>query len=346
MKYLLLLSAFFLAATGCNRAPATAAATRGGFAIPVETIIAALERVEDKISAVGTLEANEMVNIRSELEGKIIAVEFREGDRVKKGDVLFRIDDAKPQAALESAEARFIKAKNNLERNRKLLEQQTISPQEFDDVQAEFKDASGLLTLARERLADATIRSPLDGSISERLVSEGQYIEKDRTLVSIVQTDPLKIDFSIPERFLPQLQLDQKVKVKVAALTNSTFTGDVYFIDPRVDPSTRSVKVKAHIANPDGALRPGLFANVELVAGIREQAVVIPEQAVVPQIDKLIVFVVENGAARRREVQLGTRMPGKVEITAGVSAGDEVVVAGQQKLRDQVPVQSAPPKTS
>jgi membrane fusion protein (multidrug efflux system) len=127
--------------------------------------------------------------------------------------------------------------------------------------------------------------------------------------------------------------------VKVTGFADKTFAGEVYFIDPRVDPSTRTVKVKARIANADGELRPGLFANVELITGARDDALVVPEQAVVPAIDKLTVFVVENGIAHRREVTVGARLPGKVEITSGLKDGEVVVIAGQQKLRDGVPVQ-------
>lgn len=323
--------------SACGRGAADASKA-GGFSIPVETVAASVERVEDKLVAVGTLEANEMVQVRSEVAGRIVAVEFNEGDPVKKDAVLFRLDDGKLRAQLESTEARLMKARNNLERSRKLLEQTTISPQEFDDAQAEFKEAQAAVDLAREQFDDATIRSPLDGFISERLVSNGQYVEKDRTLVTVVDTDPVKIDTTLPERFLPQLQLGQKVNVKIAGLGQKAFTGEVYFIDPRVDPSTRTVKIKARIPNPDGELRPGLFANVELVTGTRDNAIVVPEQAIVPAIDKLTVFVVEGGVARRREVTVGARLPGKVEITSGIQTGEMVVISGQQKLRDQMPV--------
>jgi membrane fusion protein (multidrug efflux system) len=327
--------------TGCDRASteAKAAGKAGKFAVPVETAVAALERVEDKISAVGSLAANEMVQIKSEVAGRVVAVLFDEGASVHKADVLFRLDDAKWQAELDSAQARLDKARNNLERNRKLLAQQTISPQEFDDAQAEFKGANAAVALATERLADTTIRAPFDAFISERLVSPGQYVDEGQTLVTLVDNDPMKLDFSVPERYLSRLQPGQKVNVKVASLAGKAFTGEVYFVDPRAEPSTRTVKVKAQIPNPDGELRSGLFANVELVTGARDNAVVVPEQAVVPVIDKLTVFVVENGVARRRAVTVGARLPGKVEIAGGIQTGDAVVIAGQQKLSDGVPVQ-------
>jgi membrane fusion protein (multidrug efflux system) len=341
VKAILTLGIFWLAIflSGCSRASPNAAAARAvGFAVPVETVTAALERVEEKIAAVGTVEPNEIVSVRSEIEGRIVEVHFQEGAAVRRGDLLFRLDDAKLRAELQLAQARYEKARNNLERSRTLLEQKAISPQEFDDARAEFKMAEAALVLARERLADATIRSPLDGHISERLVSPQQYVEKNQTLVIVVDLDPMKIDFSVPERYLPQLHAGQTVYVRVPAMPQRVFTGEVYFIDPRVQPSTRTVKLKALIANPRGELRPGLFASVELVAGVREQAVMVPEQAVVPAIDSLTVFVVKDGVAHRRKVRLGARMPGKVEVLEGISAGEEVVVAGQQKLRDQMPV--------
>jgi len=326
-------------AQGCQRSPAEMQGHGAGkFAIAVETVAAVQERVEDRVGAVGSLEPDEIVQVKAEVEGRVTKVSFREGDPVKKGDVLFQLEDAKLRAATDAAEALATKAKNNLDRSRQLREQNTISQQELDDIEAGFKEANALFVLARERLADATIRSPLDGYISERLVSEGQYVDQDRTLVTVVDHDPMKLDFAVPERLLPQLQVGQQVEVHVAALPGRGFTGDVYFIDPQVETSTRTIKLKARIANPVGELRAGMFANLDLVVGVREQAVVIPEQALVPQIDKLTVFVVEDGLARRREVRIGARQPGKVEIVEGVKAGEPVVTAGQQKLRDQMPV--------
>lgn len=329
-----------LAATGCNRSDGKAAG--GGFKMMVETVRAGTERVEDKLNAVGSLEANELVRVQSEIDGRVLTIGFEEGAAVKAGDVLFQLDDTKLQAEVQSAEARFTKAQNNLDRARRLLEEHTLSQQEFDDADAEFKDAGGAQALARKRLADATIRSPFDGFVSERLVSAGQYIDKGRTLVTVVDTDPLKIDFSVPERFLPQVRVGQKVAVRVAAWPARDFEGEVFFVDPRVEPSTRTIKLKATIPNAAGELRPGTFAHVDLVIGARDNAVVVPEQTIVPQIDKLTVFVVADGVAHRREVVIGARLPGKVEIANGLAVGEEVVVSGQQKLRDQVPVQPMP----
>lgn len=328
---------------GCDRSAGEA--KPGGFKLPVVTVVAQAERVEDKLSAVGSLEADEMVRVQSEIDGRIVKIGFDEGAAVKTGDVLFQLDDTRLQAVLQSAEARSEKARNKLDRARKLLDEHTLSQQEFDDAQAEFKDATGALGVVRKQLADATIRSPLDGYVSERLVSGGQYIDKGQTLVTVVDTDPLKIDFAVPERFVSQLRVGQTVNVRVAAVPGKVFQGEVFFLDPRVDPSTRTVKLKARIANASSELHPGLFANVELVVGARDQAVVVPEHAIVPAIDKLTVFVVENGVAHRREVKLGTRLPGRVEITTGVAAGEQVVVAGQQKLADQMPVLATPAKS-
>lgn len=315
----------------------------GGFAVPVETVAATAETVLDKIEAVGSIEPNEIVDVRSEISGRITAVSFAEGTSVKKGDVLFQLDDAKLQAEVQLAGAEFAKARNNLERTRKLLDQQAISPREFDDAQAEFTSAEARLALAKEQLADATIVSPHDGMTSQRLVSPQQFIEKNQTLVTVVDTDPMKIDFAVPERFMSQLRVGQQVDVTLVALPGRAFRGDVYFIDPRVDASTRTIKLKARLPNPDNVLRAGLFANVSLVAGQRANAVTVPEQSVVPQIDKNIVFVVVDGKAQRREVVIGARLPGRVEIKSGVTAGEPVVIAGQQKLRDQAPVMPMPP---
>jgi membrane fusion protein (multidrug efflux system) len=336
-------SVFVLLLAGCSK-PAPSGPPPGGFSMPVEAVVAAVERVEDKIAAVGTLAPNESVQIKAEVEGRIVTVSFEEGKQVSKGDVLFKLDDAKLQAQLDAAQARLTRARSNLERSRDLLQTKAISTQEFDDAQAEFKEAHALVTLATKQLQDATIVSPFKGFVSQRLVSAGKYVDRGETLVTIVDIDPIKADFNVPERHLALLRIGQSVAVMVAALPGRRFAGTVYFIDPRVEDSTRTVKVRATVPNPEGLLRPGMFANAELIAGTRDNAVVIPEKALVPLIDKVIVFVVENGTALRREVTIGQRMPGKVEITTGVKAGETVVVAGQQKLRDQTPVAVLPPQ--
>ncbi len=195
-----------------------------------------------------------------------------------------------------------------------------------------------MLVLATEQLNDATIRSPLTGFISERLVSEGQVVDRDRTLVTVIDNDPMKIDFAVPERYLADLATGQQVTVTVTALAGELFRGEVYFIDPQVDPSTRTIKLKASIPNPAGRLRAGMFANVKLVLGVDDDAVVIPEEAVVPAIDKLTVYLVEDGKAVRREVRIGARLAGRVQIADGIAAGDLVITSGHQKLSGGIPV--------
>ncbi len=328
-----------LAWTGCDRSGAGAGngnggPPRGAFSVPVETAVAAVERVEDIVSAVGTLEANEIVTVKPEIEGRVVTVAFREGDPVERDAVLFRLDDAKLKASLDAAAARASKARNEFQRGEKLLAQRTISQQEFDDFKAADLDAQAMLALAHEQLNDATIRSPLTGFISERLVSEGQVVDRDRTLVTVIDNDPMKIDFAVPERYLADLATGQQVTVTVTALAGEVFQGEVYFIDPQVDPSTRTIKLKARIPNPASRLRAGMFANVKLVLGIDETAVVIPEEAVVPAIDKLTVYAVEDGKAVRRTVRIGARLAGRVQITNGVTAGEVIITSGHQKLSD------------
>ncbi len=325
----------------CDRS-ATTTNSRGaaGFQVSVETAVAVTEQVDHVVTAVGTLEPNEVVTVKPEIEGRIVAVNFTEGAPVNAGDILFQLDDAKLKAAVASAEARATKAENDLARGEALFAEKTISQQEFDNIHAAHLDSQALLVLARERLADTTIRSPLTGLVSERMVSEGQVVDRDRILVTVVDHDPMKIDFAVPERYLADLAVGQTVTVTVVGLADRKLRGEVYFVDPQVDPSTRTIKLKATIPNADGALRAGMFANVSLLLGINENAVVIPEEAVVPAIDKLIVYVVTDGVARRRQVWIGSRMSGRVEITKGLAAGEVVVTGGHQKLRDESPVQA------
>jgi membrane fusion protein (multidrug efflux system) len=295
--------------------------------------------VEERVALVGTLAANEAVDIKSELDGVIEEVAFEEGASVESGRVLFRIDRAKLEASLSEAEANLKLAEATLGRYTALAESRAVSRQEVDQARTGFEVRLAAVELMRAQVEDATITAPFEGTVGSRLVSVGQYVTKGQPLTSLVDTDPMKVEFDVPERFLSRVAEAQELTMQVAAYPADRFRGTVYFVDPRVNPDTRTVLVKARLPNPDGRLRAGMFANLELILQVRKQAVVIPESALLLEGDRASVFVVEDGKAQPRPVTPGVRLAGAMEIREGLQPGELVVIEGTQKLGPGVPVE-------
>jgi len=320
----------------------------GSTAMPVEIAVVRTDTVLQEVRSVGSLEAEARVTVRAETSGRVLALEAREGSRVQAGAVLVRLDAAKLQAELdvaEAAEARAETEKQNLsrqlERNRDLLAQGAISPQAFDDLEAaersadaRLREARASLELARERLADATVRAPFAGEVGLRAVDAGDYVEGGDDLFQLVDNDPLEIRFPVPERYLGSLNLGARVELRVRNLPDRLFDGEVVFVSPIVDAVNRTVTVKARVSNREGLLRSGQFTDVRMELDRRPDAVVVPEEAIVPGRADDAVFVVREGRVSRTSVVLGSRAGDQVEIVEGLAPGDTVVVAGQQRLSD------------
>ena len=321
---------------------------------PVETAVARRETLSSTVRAVGTLEADARVEVRPELDGHVTAIEFEEGQEVREGQVLVRLDQDKLRAQAGAARAAVKRARttaSNLERrlarNDSLLAAGAISEQAYDDLEAEYESAEAALDeseanleLAEQRLEDATIRAPFGGRVGAREFHLGDYVQLGQTLFTVVDDDPLEVQFSVPERYLGRLEVGSPVRVTVRSDPERPVTGEVSFVSPYVDPSTRTVELKARVPNPASELRAGQFASVVLELESR-QGVVVPEAAVVPRQDRRLVYVVRGGTARERTVRLGQRSRGSVELLSGASAGDTVVVAGHQRLSDGAAVSVA-----
>jgi membrane fusion protein (multidrug efflux system) len=220
-----------------------------------------------------------------------------------------------------------------------LAESRAVSQQEVDQATAAFEARLATVELMRAQLQETTITAPFAGVMGARLVSIGQYVTKGQRLTSLVETDPMKVEFHVPERFLSRLAQGQGIEVRVAAYPNEGFRGTVYFVNPNVEVDTRTVLVKARLPNPDGRLRAGMFANLALILQVRERAVVIPESALLLEGEQASVFVVEDGAAQPRRVIPGLRLAGALEIREGLSPGEMVVIEGTQKLAPGSPVE-------
>ena len=289
---------------------------------PVQVIVVEAKRqpVSESLSLVGSLAANEMVEIKAEIEGVIDEINFKEGQRIEKGQALVKLDESKLAATLAEAEANFNLSKANHARAKQLLKDNLISQQEFEQLAAQFEANQASLELKKRQLKDARILAPFGGIIGARQVSPGQVISKNTTLTWLVDLDPVKVEVKVPERYLRQVKVGQPLEFTVAAFPAEKFHGEVYFISPQIDESTRTALVKARIANPEAKLRSGMFASLDLTLQLRDSAIVIPEPALMSNGDNFMVFVVDGkGTAQIRPIQVGLRLAGKAEVVKGLA---------------------------
>jgi membrane fusion protein (multidrug efflux system) len=288
------------------------------------------------------------VIVRPELAGRIVQINFTEGQKVKKGQLLVQLDATVPRAELVQMQAALSLAKANYERAQELHKRSAGTERALDEARWKLRNDEAAVKLSEARLEKYALLAPFDGVIGLRKVSIGDFVNAGADLVNLEQIDPLKVDFRVPEVFLASLKVGQRIAVTVDAMPGREFAGEVYAIDPLVDASGRAVVIRARIANPEDTLRPGLFARVALVVDEKPEAVFVPEQSLVPVNDQLFVFKVVDGPQGGKvvaftKVKLGERRKGEAEVVEGLKAGDVVVTAGLLKIRDGAPVQIMPP---
>ncbi len=297
------------------------------------------ERVSQKLEALGNARANESVDVSSKASNIVTAIMFRDGERVKRGQVLVQLDSAQVRADVAAAEAALAESERLYNRSVELMSTGALSKAQFDQLEATLKANRARLESARARSEDTVIRAPFSGRVGLRRVSVGTLISPGDVITTLDDTSVIKLDFSVPENFLATLREGLTVRATAPAFPGRAFVGKVASIDSRVDVNTRSVTVRALLSNEDGALRPGMFLNVTL-ANDERAALMIPEEALTPEAERQYVFVVDDGKAARREVRIGGRRPGSVEVLAGLAAGEYVIVEGTQKVRDGAPVRT------
>lgn len=323
--------------TGCKpKNSSTPGSAAGGMPpIPVVVVEAKPQPVSEKLALVGTLTANESIEVKCEIDGTVQQVLFQEGQPVRKGTPLVVLDESKLSAQVAEAEANFKLSETTQLRNQQLRRDNLVSQQEFDTADANYRYNKATLELRRRLLTDARILAPFDGTTGSRLVSPGQVISRNTALTTLVDINPVKAEINVPERFLSRLAQNQVIDLSVAAFPGRLFKGTVFFIAPSVDTATRTTLVKANVPNPDNALKPGMFANLDLTLQVRDNALVIPEPAIAQMVDqdRAIIYIVDaGGIARLNPVQLGIRLPGKVEVVSGLTPGTKVIVEGHQKI--------------
>ncbi len=334
-----------------NRAPSQAVPSQGsvvspasstpGASRPVTVEVARVEitRLVDDVQAVGSLRSRQGVVLRPEVSGRVTRLNFRDGDRVRRGQLLVQLDDQLPQAQVKQSEAELSIARANHKRNQELLAQNFISQRTVDESAANLDVAQAKLALAQATAARLKIVAPFDGIAGIRAVNVGDYLKDGTDMVNVEDIDVVYVDYRLPERFQTQVKKGQKAMVDIDALPGRTFDALIQAIDPLIDANGRSIAVRATIDNRQQLLRPGMFARVTTVFGERERALVIPEEAIVPQGGRQFVIKVVNGpekdslVSKRVEVKVGIRRPGRVEILDGLGEGDTVVTAGQQRLQ-------------
>lgn len=316
--------------------------------VVVETALAQSIDLQDAITAIGTLRAAESVVIKSEVSGRIEKISFVDGSRVKKGDVLIAFDAAVQRAQVDQAKAEHDLSIAKLKRTQELFDKKFLSAAALDDAKATEKIVQARLALAQANLEKMSLRAPFDGSIGIRQVSVGDYIKEGVDLVNVEDVSSMKADFRVPEQVSGRLRMGQSVNLESDAYVGQRFPARVTAIDPSVDAAGRSVLMRAVLKDSSQRLKPGMFVRVRLVLETKPNAIVIPEESIVTQQGRLIIFKVVDGKAVAAPVKTGLRttVDGKavVEVVEGLSAGEMVVTAGQIKIRgNNVPVKPAEP---
>jgi membrane fusion protein (multidrug efflux system) len=310
--------------------------------VTVESMVITPARIESTVEAVGTVLADASATVRAEVPGQIIERHFEDGDPVKKGAPLFSIEATVLEAEANEARATVVQSEAAYKRAQELVKNNLISATDYDTARANYNVAVARLESSEARLYKTVIRAPFDGFAGLRRVNVGDYATIGQEMVNVVRLDPLRVDFSVPETMLARVHPGLAINVTVGAFPGQVFKGEVTAIDPQIDVVGHSLEVRASLPNSDLKLRPGLFAKVSVTLAFRPDALLVPEEAIWPIGNDKTVYVIEEGVAKRRTVQIGERKPGYVEIVAGLTAGEEIVIAGQMKLFEGAAVKTIP----
>ncbi len=310
-------------------------------ALPVKAALVRRDSVTDTVTAVGTLLASESVMIRPEIDGRIESIHFVEGHTVRKGDKLVSLDASEVEAQMTSAVAAANLSRSRLKRAEELQIKNFISVQALDEARENVNQSAAREAEIKAKLAKSVIRAPFEGVTGLRQVSPGAYVKAGQDVARLEGIGTLKLDFRVPELYLRKIRVNQSLAITVDAYPAEQFTGAIYAIEPAVDESTRTVLLRARVPNPGVRLKPGMFVRVNLTLETRDNALLVPEQAIVPRGTGRFVFRIIDGKAVQTPVEIGVRRPGEVEITSGLAAGETIVVDGQLKLQDGAAVSIA-----
>ncbi|MFI5218973.1 MAG: efflux RND transporter periplasmic adaptor subunit [Bacteroidia bacterium] len=292
------------------------------------------QRFESVIKTNGTIYANEEAELRAEIAGKIIMINFKEGGTVNEGDLLVKINDADLQANLRKQNAQLKLANDKLARQSKLVEIGGISREEYEMNQTELSNIQSDIDFTKAQIAKSQIHAPFSGNIGLKNISEGNYITQSTVIATIQQLNPVKIDFTVPEKYLSYLGKGSKIKFSTGeSESGKEYEAEIAAIEPMIDPATRSVKIRARASNDDKTLYPGAFVHVELTVNISDKAILIPTESIVPVLKGKKVYVSRSGVVEEIKIETGERTEDKVEVLTGISAGDTVLTTGVLQVK-------------
>lgn len=312
--------------------------TNGTPLLPVEAIVVNPKKLDNKLVVTGSVLANESLELRSEISGKITNIAFQEGSQVKKGDILIRINDEEILAQLQKQKYNQKLNEDNEFRQRKLLEKDAISQEEYDNALNRLNTTVADVKLLEAQLAKTRIVAPFAGTIGLRYVSEGAYLSPNTAIATLYNNTPAKIEFAIPSRYSAQVAAGKEIFFKIEGDT-LRYNGKVYAVEPRIDQDTRTLKLRAMADNRTGRLLPGQFVELDLILATVNNALLIPTEAVVPEQSGKKVFVLENGVVKEVKVETGIRTNTDLQVTSGLKAGDTVLTTGILQLKEGMNVQ-------
>lgn len=293
---------------------------------------------DDNLTLSGTLEADEQVEIRSEVSGIVESINFEEGSNVKKGHILFRVNDIELRAELIKARTAQKLAAENERRAKLLLEKEAISQEEYEIVSADAQSARAQTQLINAQLSKAVVRAPFSGKIGLRSISKGTYITPTTVVANLVNISQIKITFSIPEKYASQMKVGNEISFSVAG-DSTKYNAKIYALEPEIEIATRTLKLRAVTQNTKGALLPGTFASVDLPLQTINDALLVPSQVLIPIQNGKKIFVYRDGVAKEVIVETGARTKDDVLVTSGLVVGDTILTTGVMTLRDGSPVQ-------
>lgn len=311
---------------------------RGNNRLQVEAIEVEYESIDDRIFTSGSIRANEVVDLSMETSGIITDIYFEEGRAVEEGDLLLKINDSELQAQKRRASFRLNLAEQREERQRGLLDRGGTSRDEYEATQNEVNVLRSELELIDAQIKKSELRAPFSGNVGLKYVSEGSYISPNAQIASLQDINPVKIDFSIPERYISRIKTGDRIEFTVQGV-DSTFTGEVYAIEPRIDRETRTLQIRAISSNHDGLLFPGAFANITLILDTIDDAVMIPSISLIPELNSQKIYLVKDGKVEESRVQTGIRTSEKVQVIEGISPGDTVLTTGLLQVQPGMEVE-------
>lgn len=317
-----------------SRATVTSSHRSGPPPLPIEAVPVRRMEVVRTIEAVGTAQANEAVAITAKANGIVEKINFQEGQQVKAGAILVELEAGESSAKINELRAARDGAKLAYDRALQLVQSRSVAQARVDELAKAYEAAEARLSAERARFSDSVIRAPFGGKLGLRRVSLGALVRPGDVITTLDDTAVIKLEFDVPETVLGGVAIGNNVVAKASAMPNRRFEGTVTTIDSRVDPTTRAVKVRARLPNPDDVLKPGMFMTVAMTVGTVPDAIVIPEEALLAQGGEQFVYVIRDGKATRRRVIVGQRLPGLAQIVSGLHPGDQVAVTGLQQLRD------------